>query len=308
MFARCLPIACTVAALLLPIALNAQETFQLDDQAGRFLDVKSAAGRTLLRYVYRRDTASPQQDFDTAKVFLHVFAPDGQTTLTQGVGGELYPHHRGIFVGWSRLQHQGQQHNLWGAKNMAQVHRKFLVTRADDQGAVITSVIEWQGKEGQPVLQEQRTHHLQVDDKAHVLLDVKTVLTAVYGSVKLDGDPEHAGLQFRPSPEVAVNKSARYTFHDPQVNPRQDQDLPWVAETFRVADQLWTVQMMRHPENPAGARWSAYRDYGRFGPFTVMEIAAGQQRVLQYRFRITAGDAPPREQLQAYYMRYANSD
>jgi hypothetical protein len=287
-------------------SVSAQQrvAFQIKDHQGRYLDVLSADGRPILRYVYLRDTSDKQKDIDTVKVFLHVFAADGKTTLTQGPGAKLYPHHRGIFVGWSRLQHGGKTHNLWGQTGMAQVHRKFLEAKADEEGAVISSIIDWSGAGGQKVLEEERTHRLVAAKDAHVVLDVKTVLKATDGDVKLDGDPEHAGLQFRPSPQVAENKSAQYTFHSPQIDPRKDLDLPWVAETFQVDDTLWTVQMMNHPDNPPGARWSAYRDYGRFGPFTVLEIADGDSCTLQYRFRITQGPAPAREQLQAQYERY----
>lgn len=302
---------CAVGCLFLlvslcwPLATSAAEQgpFQIKDVPGQYLDVL-VQGRPVLRYVYRRDVSDKQKEFDTAKVFLHVFAPDGQTTLTQGPGGKLYPHHRGIFVGWSRLEHNGKNHNLWGAKGMAQVHREFLETSAGGDGATFSSVIEWSGAGGEKLLREVRTHQLVADD-AYVTLDVKTVLQAVYGDVKLDGDPEHAGLQFRPNPQVAENKSARYVFPRENVDPRSERDLPWVAETFQLGKSLWTVQMMNHPGNPPGARWSAYRDYGRFGPFHAVEIADGKSCTLQFRFRITPGDAPSRDQLQAQYERYA---
>ena len=89
------------------------------------------------------------------------------------------------------------------------------------------------------------------------------------------------------------------------IDPRQQFDLPWVAATFRITEQLWTVQHMNHPSNPRGARWSAYRDYGRFGPFARVDLADQQTRAFRYRFRVTAGKALPRSQLAEHHQRYA---
>ena len=43
-----------------------------------------------------------------------------------------------------------------------------------------------------------------------MLVDFTSELTAAHGAVELGGDPEHAGIQFRPSQKVAENKSGRY--------------------------------------------------------------------------------------------------
>ena len=88
------------------------------------------------------------------------------------------------------------------------------------------------------------------DPDAHLLADFATTLKAVGGDVQLRGDPEHAGIQYRPSNEVAENKSARYTFHAEGIDPRKDKDLPWVALTYELGDKMYTVQHMRHPTYP----------------------------------------------------------
>jgi len=278
--------------------------FRFADESGRHLDILTPEGRPILRYVYLRDTSTPETTFDTGKVFAHVFAPDGTTHLTKGPGG-TFPHHRGIFVGWNRLQQDDQRHDLWHVRNTAQVHREFVEKAADERGAAITARIDWLGTHGKPVVEETRTYRLVTQDGAHAVIDVTTELKAVGGDVVLDGDPEHAGVQYRPPQEVADNKSARYTFHEEDVNPQRPLDLPWVAATFRLGDQTWTVQHMSHPDNPPGARWSAYRDYGRFGPFLVITIPEGESQTLRYRFRITSGDAPDREALSEQHQEFA---
>jgi hypothetical protein len=44
---------------------------------------------------------------------------------------------------------------------------------------------------------------------------------------------------------------------------------------------------MDHPDNPGPNKYSAYRDYGRFGAFFTTEIPAGQTLELKYRVWVT---------------------
>jgi len=304
---RCARLA--FAALLLTTIATptvAEDLFRIRDEEGRHLDVFTPEGKPVLRYMYARDRSSKETSFDTAKVYAHVFAADGKTLLTKGPGG-LFPHHRGIFIGWNKLKHGGGSHDLWHVRNTEQLHQEFVATKAEADGAVIVSRIDWIGTDGKPVIEETRTHRVTTPEGAHVVIDFTSAIKAVSADVELGGDPEHAGCQFRPSQKVAENKSAKYTFHEEGVDCKKDLDLPWVAETFKIGDHLWTVQHMSHPDNPKGARWSAYRDYGRFGPFTVVKIPEGETATFRYRFRITAGDAPDRESLGAAYQHYRAS-
>jgi hypothetical protein len=273
-------------------------------EEGKHADVLDPNGNPILRYMCERDTSSPERSFDTAKVFAHVIGPDGKETLTKGAGGK-FPHHRGIFVGWNRIEQDGKQHDLWHVRNTLQKHQEFLSTQASEDGAAITSIIAWVGVDGQTLIEEKRTYEVLESSDAYALIDFTTALTAKQGDLKLGGDPEHAGVQFRPSQKVAENQSATYAFHEKGIDPKKDRDLPWVAGSFRIDDQMWTVQHMNHPSNPPGAIWSAYRDYGRFGPFTVLEIAEGETVTLRYRFRVTKGDAPPRETMAKQFKQFS---
>ncbi len=291
-----------VAGIFAP-STQASDEFRTTDTKSKHLDVIAPDGKPVLRYMYEVNTTDKETTFDTAKVYAHVMGPDGKSTLTKGAGGK-FPHHRGIFIGWSKLKQDGKLHDLWHVRNTSQRHQKFVETTADETGATVTASIHWIGIDGIPVVAEKRTYQVVADDGAYVVVDFVSELTAVNGDVELNGDPEHAGVQFRPSQEVAENKSAEYTFHADGIPAQKYLDLPWVAETFVVQAQSWTVQHMNHPENPKGARWSAYRDYGRFGPFTVVKIPDGKAQVFRYRFRITKGEAPTRDSLANAYRTY----
>lgn len=291
-------------ALSLGTGLNARDAiaadaYTIDHVAGSHVDLVTPSGDPLLRYVYLRDTSDDQKGFDTAKVFAHVMAPGGEETLTKGPGG-LFPHHRGIFVGWNKIRHDGKSHDLWHVRNTEQ--RNVSVEHgADESGAFVRATIDWNGSDGETLIRETRTYRVVADESAHAVIDLTSDLKAVAGDLVLDGDPEHAGVQFRPSQKVAENKSARYIFPTPDADPKKDLDLPWVACHFEIDGTTWTVQHMNHPENPTGARWSAYRDYGRFGPFPVIELAGGETVELQFRFRIVAREIPSREPLASAY-------
>lgn len=298
----------TFAVLAVGLAIAspsaAENAYQIIDDAKGQAEIRTPDGQPVFRYMYGRDTSTKESTFDTAKVFGHVVAPDGKT-LTKGPGG-LFPHHRGIFIGWNKLTHNGKSHDLWHVRNTAQLHQRFGENKAGAGGAAIEGLIDWIGTGGDPVISESRTYAISPAAGAYLQVDFTSRLTAVGGDVELNGDPEHAGVQFRPSQDVAENKSASYIFHADGIDPKRDRDLPWVAASFQVGDRWWTVQHMSHPENPTGARWSAYRDYGRFGPFVVMKIAADDSVTLRYRFRIIDGKAPAKESLAQAYTEYSH--
>lgn len=300
-----LTVALTLSLGLLTSISSAEDAYTVVDKAGKHLDVVTPTEKTVLRYVYVRDRSTKATTFDTAKVFAHVFADDGKTTLTKGPGGK-FPHHRGIFIGWSKLKQGGKSHDLWHVRNTEQLHKSFMSTEADNKGATITAQIDWIGVDGDVVIIEQRTYQVVDSNDAHAVIDFTSEMKAVNGEVELNGDPEHAGIQFRPSQKVADNKSAKYLFHEEGVDPTKQKDLPWVAESFKIDDAWWTVQHMSHPENPKGARWSAYRDYGRFGPFTVVKIDDGESVTFRYRFVVLKGNEASRDGLTKKYSQYSS--
>ncbi|MFP6658945.1 MAG: DUF6807 family protein, partial [Pirellulales bacterium] len=274
------------------------------EEAGKHLDFLQN-DKPIVRYMYAFDDSTDQARHETYKVYHHVFDPAGEAFITKGSGGK-YTHHRGIFIGFARLGHGGKTYDHWHMANVNIRHKQFVEKEANDKSAAVTSLIHWNATDGKPIIEEQRTLRVHFFDKnAHLLTDFVSRLKAVNGEVVLKGDPEHAGMQYRPANEVAQNKSAKYTFHADGINPKKDRDLPWVALTYKLGQQLYTVQHMRHPDDPSDSVYSAYRDYGRFGNYFVHTIADGDSLTVRYRLRITLGAAPSREVLAAEYEKYA---
>lgn len=295
-------LACT-ALIVCALPIHAAE-FAINDSEGSHADILRH-GKPLVRYMYARDESTDATRHNTYKVYHHVLDPSGKEPITKGPGGK-FTHHRGLFIGFSKLTSNGKTSDLWHMKNALQLHVKFVKQQATDDGAVLSSLIHWTVS-GSTIVEETRTLTVHDDDEAHLLVDFVSELKALGSDAQFSGDPEHAGMQYRPHNGVAENKSAKYLFPKENTNVQKEVDLPWAALTYQLSDATYSVQHMNHPENPTGTRYSAYRDYGRFGAFPTFEVGQDETRTLKYRIRVTLGEAPSRESLEAQYKKFVGT-
>ncbi|MFH1999164.1 MAG: DUF6807 family protein [Planctomycetota bacterium] len=287
------------------IAKPDSATFEWENETGRQIDLLFNGTRKL-RYVCAYDPTTEESLQETYKPYYHIFDAKGENLLTKGSGG-LYTHHRGLFLGWNRLTLEGAEYDFWHMKGVVQRHVQVLEQQAGPVLARLKTRIHWDCKEDDPVLVEDREVTLFRQELPNLLLlDFRSTLKAVKGDLFLNGDPEHAGFQYRPHNDVAEGKDdetirARYLFPSKENDPLKDTDLPWVAMTYGLNGRQYTVQHMNAPGNPEGTLYSAYRDYGRFGAFCTPAIAAGQTLTLRYRVFIREGDSPDREAMCGRY-------
>ena len=106
-----------------------------------------------------------------------------------------------------------------------------------------------------------------------------------------------ATVQYRPANEVD-RATTVYVFPGENADVKKERDYPWVGETYTLKGQKYSVVIMNHPENPKGTRFSAYRDYGRFGAYPEARIAKGGTRTFKYRFMISLGEMPSAKLIQ----------
>lgn len=261
-------------------------------------------GRPALEYVMPTlDESSPQRRNATFKPFHHVYSPDGKTRLTKGPGG-LYPHHRGMFYGFNRINHgDGKKCDTWhctGKAYQRSVGISGIGETTDKTGKRILkneashdAQIHWHGQEGElfacerRVIAIRRTSHHDVEGWE---IDFASQLNTTDGKpIHLDGDPQHAGFHFRASQEVpektaeqtyyvrtdGIGKPGDYRNWDPR-QPRspistESVDRPWNALCFLLKGKRYTILYLDHSQNPKPARYSE-RDYGRFGSYFVAKV------------------------------------
>jgi len=280
-----------------------EEAFSFKDTEGEHLDLLFA-GRPVTRYMYARDTSDDERAWETYKVFHHVFDAQGEEFITQGAGRKnRFPHHRGLFLGFSRLSvKDGPRGDFWHMSGGIQKHQEFLDMTAGPVLARSTALIHWVANNGDLALVEEReTTAYRQPGSAMLLWDFISRLTHPEKPVTLGGDPEHAGMQFRAHGDID-NSKTRYVFPEGVDNVKAERDMAWAAMNMtlrRDGDPRYTVQHINHPENPEGTRYSAYRDYGRFGAFPAAEIGANETLTLRYRVWVGPGEFPPDEQLAA---------
>lgn len=281
----------------------AAETFAWKDTSGQFSDL-TFAGRPVLRYMYEAlDESSKEARSATSKPYHHVFDPKGKILLTKGPGG-LFPHHRGVFYGFNRISYgDGKKADVWHCnKGEFQSHKEFV---SSDGGPVLgrhVCRIAWHGQDKQ-VFAEELRELTAYNTPGGTLIEFASHLESKVGNLRLDGDPQHAGFQFRATQEVP-DKTAKLTYYlrpdgkgepgkfrnwDAKTRDPKTVNLPWHALSFVVGDQRYTCCYLDRPDNPKEARFSE-RDYGRFGSYFQYELYEGKPLDVSYRLWLQEGE------------------
>lgn len=275
--------------------------------------------KPVLRYMaLPYDNSTKEREHDTYKVFHHVFSPDGTTILTKGPGGQ-YTHHRGLFCGWNKVSYENQMADFWHCtKGVSQRHVKFLDKTADATHGSATVEIHWADADGKPVLIESRSVDVRRSPAGTTgwQIDWRSTLASQRGEIKLDGDRQHAGFQFRAAQVVSEQKSARYIRpagfpEQPEAvevgdsgNPPAHSNLPWCALCYPIEGQRVTVCYLEDPALPKPSLFSE-RPYGRFGAFFKTTLSPERPLRLRYRLFVTTGESPARETIQSWFDAFA---
>jgi hypothetical protein len=271
-----------------------------DVQPGKQTELRFSE-RPVLRYMHEAiDTASKSRRDETYKPYHHLFDPSGSRLVTKGPGG-LFPHHRGLYFGFNKITYgDNQQADTWHCnRGEWQAHTAFL---GQEGGHVLGRhrvAIDWHGQDGKVFLKEER-ELTAYNRPGGTLVEFASKLTIAGGKVHLDGDPQHAGFQFRASQEVP-DKTAKQTYYlrpDGKDKPgsfrnwpqnKQHENLPWNALSFVLGDKRYTAVYLDHPKNPKPARYSE-RDYGRFGSYFVADVEPDKPLTVNYRLWLQEGE------------------
>jgi hypothetical protein len=268
--------------------------------------------RPVARYMYEAlDTSSKEQRNRTYKVFHHLFDPAGKRLVTNGGNTDaevdakkmLYPHHRGLMYAFNRITYDGgKKADTWHCTGDAhQSHEKFLVVEGGPVLGRHRLLVFWHGQKAEVFAREERELTFY-NVPGGTLVDFVSRLRTTGDPVQLDGDPQHAGFQFRAANAVA-EKTAKQTYFlrpdgkgklgetrnwDPSKR-KGPVNLPWDAMSFMLDGQRYTAAYLNHPSNPGEQRYSE-RDYGRFGCYFPYELTKDSPLVVRYRVWLQDGE------------------
>ena len=285
--------------------------FTWHDHPGHHTDLMFGE-RPIMTYHYERlDESTPASRVRTYKVFHHVFSPKGDRIVTNGLlldDPKVHsPHHRGIFYGFNRITYgNGNTADTWHCIDGAfQQHEAFL---ASEEGLVLGRHrvdISWHGKDA-AFAEEERELTVYNVPGGH-LIEFASRLRSLSGRVRFDGDPQHAGFQFRAHNDVdaftsqetiyvrpdGIGKPGETRNWDPQTR-QGPVNLPWNAMSFVLGGKRYTVAYLDHPGNPKEARFSE-REFGRFGSYFEYTIEKDKPLTVNYRLWVQEGLMQPEE-------------
>lgn len=300
-------VLCLVAG---PLAVFA-EGFEWKDTEGKHTDLLFD-GRKVARYQYERINEERREE--TYKPYHHVYDWEGKDFITKGHGGQ-YSHHRGIYYGFSRCSYRDAagkeitKQDTWHCQKAHQTHEKFVQQTATKDRAEQTVEIDWHGDDGTVFAREKRTLVFSFNDGGDLVVDFHSVLVAVMNDVRVDGDPQHAGFQFRASNEVSTSTKKQTYYIRPKTGKAAEgttinwsakndteatRDLPWKGMSVVVGGERYSVAYLDSPDNPKPARYSE-RDYGRFGSYFATDVTKEKPLVVNYRLVIRKGEYQPAE-------------
>jgi hypothetical protein len=284
--------------------------FAWHDHPGNHADLRFGT-RPVLTYHYEHlDESSPASRVRTYKVFHHLYSPRGDRVVTNGLSGDPKvhsPHHRGIFYGFNRISYDsGKTADVWHCTNGAyQEHDRVLSSEAGPVLGRHRVAIRWHGPDRAFAEEERELTVYNVPGGQ--LVEFASRLRSPRGRVRLDGDPQHAGFQFRAHNDVdaltagetvyvrpdGVGRRGETRNWDPKTR-RGPVNLPWNAMSFVLGGQRYTIAYLDHPTNPKEARFSE-RDYGRFGSYFESTIDEGRPLTVHYRLWLQEGLMRPED-------------
>ena len=256
--------------------LNPNRVFEWHDDASTEATLMYE-DKSVMKYMYEPiDESSDKRRMETYKVFHHVYSPDGKELVTKGPGG-LFPHHRGLFYGFNRISYDGKKADVWHCSNgCSQSHESSVIQVSGPVFGRHLVVVNWRGQDGKPFAQELR-EMTAYRINGSTMIEFNSRLESAGSNVRIDGDPQHGGFQFRASQRVPDETKAK-TFYirpdgkgkpgvfrnwshkkdDKPVN-RGHVNLPWNALNFWIGDNNYTCCYLDLETNPKEARFQRTR-------------------------------------------------
>jgi hypothetical protein len=284
----------------------AKGAFVWADHPGKTMDLMYDR-RRVMTYMYA--SYNPLDIENTKKPYHQVFSPNGTELITKGVGGK-YSHHRGIFYGYQIVAVGDSTYDIWhAATGEHSIHDKVLM---DVSGPVVgghTVHIYWKSRQAKPIIEEHRTIRAFAQPDESLLIEFESTLKTLVGPVKLGGDKQHAGVQFRAAQEVAEHEETTRFLRpdkwghlpvDKEMDMPDFKDLEWNAMQYNIGTNKYSVAYLTDPNNPDNADFSE-RLYGRFGEFIPYNLTEDNPLKVRYRWWILASHEISQKEIELRY-------
>ena len=173
-----------------------------------------------------------------------------------------------------------------------------MAVTANQKEASHTMEIAWRVDDGTIFATENRTLTFSYDEDNSLRIDFASVITTNQDKLTLDGDPQHAGFQFRASNEV-FEKTANETFYVRPVDGKdangktknwpQNKDmtnLSWKGQSVLIGERRYFTLYLDHPDNPKPSFYSE-RNYGRFGSYFKTTVTPKAPLKTSYRLHVS---------------------
>ena len=258
------------------------------DQPGRKVDIQ-LDDQLVARFIYGEGQMKP---------FLHVFGDEGDC-LTEWSAKQVYPHHRGIFIGWNKITSDLGSWDLWHLTRGAKMRVvKLEKLSGGPDAATLVARIEWLAGQKDTagsdlLITETRTLVFSRPEGKRTQVDVQFELKAAR-DLELGGDLQHAGIHFRGSQELVKRaKETSYVWEPDLPGPggrAVSKDFKWCRLLFPIGERWYSSTELNTPGNPIEEL--SWRDYGRFGFFFKKRLKAGEAFKVNYRFVTQRAEAP----------------
>lgn len=238
------------------------------------------------------------------KPFLHLYGLHGEL-LTEWSPEQQFPHHRGIYIGWNKIQSEIGSSDLWHLRRGEKMMVTGVHTLPEKEGLTLVAKIEWHAQKADEagdtiLLKETRQLRITQPAPAKTQVDARFTLVAAR-DLTLDGDLQHSGIHFRAAHQLHERKQETRYLWEPDlpgaggkvVSP----ELKWCRAIFPIGTNWYAATELNLPANPTAEL--SWRDYGRFGFFFRQKLEWGETLELNYRF-VTEPTTPPGAELSAH--------
>ena len=267
-------------------------------------------GKAFTDYYFADDESRPY----VRPYFYPVLAADGTEVTSDQIRAKGdHPHHRSLYVSHGDVN-SADHWAIKGANPPKQRHVKFNKVAGD----TIVQELAWEGKDGQPMMNETRTIRFHAYPDGGRAIDIASEFKSAGGPVKF-GDTKEAGLcsvrvvkSISDNPVLTLStgatskqnadKAKKVATDEPNV---WGKEADWCDISGQINGKTYGVAVLDHPSNPLPAKWHARR-YGLVGAnnigasefnkkdphaYTPFSVEPGKPATFKYRVVVHAGGA-----------------